>query len=418
MRYVTGLKCTVCSTVYSPDEAEYVCPADSGNLDVLYDYAQIRLYMVEHGLSNDNGMWRYRVALPLPYDASTPPLTVGATPLYLSGTAANAVGLESLYIKDDGRNPTASLKDRASALIVAKAHAEGRKVITTASTGNAAAALAGMAASMGMTTVIFVPASAPVAKITQLMVYGAHVLLVDGSYDQAFDLCLEATEQYGWYCRNTGFNPFTQEGKKTVSYEIAEQMSGKEGEFVAPDSLFVSVGDGNIISGVHKGFKELLSMGMIQEMPRIFGIQAAGSAALYHAWREGIDPVALSPISASTIADSISAGLPRDPVKAMKAVSETDGQFIAVTDDAILEAIPMLARTSGVFAEPAAAAAYAGIRKAAEEGLIARDEHAVLLVTGNGLKDIAAVQEHMPRPQQISPSIQAVAEAVDKIFGL
>ena len=197
--------------------------------------------------------------------------------------------MPNLYIKDDGRNPTASFKDRASAIAVVKVRELGREIITTASSGNAGAALAGMAASVGQPAVIFVPQTAPEAKVAQLLMFGASVLLVKGSYDDAFDLCLEASREFGWYCRNTGYNPFTLEGKKTAALEICEQLKWK-----APDRIFVSVGDGNIISGMHKGLKDLDELGWIDKMPRLMGVQAAGAAACYNAWRhhtEKITPV-------------------------------------------------------------------------------------------------------------------------------
>ncbi len=417
MKNVTGLKCTVCGKIYQPDEVEYVCPDDEGNLDVQYDYDGIAAQIDKVGWPDVFGSWRYKALMPIDYDAPVPPLLVGNTPIYKADNVAQAIGVRELWVKDDGRNPTASLKDRASTLIVAKAQHEGREIVTTASTGNAAAALSGLAASVQMPNVIFVPASAPEAKITQLLVYGAHVLLVDGTYDDAFDLCLEATYEYGWYCRNTGYNPYTAEGKKTVSFEICEQLSGRPGQFKAPDRLFVSVGDGNIISGVHKGLKDLLALGWIDQMPKLVGVQAEGSAAMYKAWKAGIDPHTMKPIDAHTVADSISAGLPRDRVKAMNAITETGGEYITVTDDEILAAIPTLARATGVFAEPAASATYAGLLKAAQSGMMDKDEQVVALITGNGLKDVASAQRSVSGAFKVAPRLEEVARVVDEIFG-
>lgn len=417
MDHVTGLKCTICGEVYQPDEVQYVCPKDGGNLDVLYDYERIAQRVQRKGWPKGPGAWRYKAFMPIDYGAPVPPLVVGDTPLYKADNVAQTIGVREVWIKDDGRNPTASLKDRASTLIVAKALAEGHPLITAASTGNAAAALAGLAASVQMPTVIFVPASAPEAKVTQLLVYGAHVLLVKGTYDDAFDLCLQATERYGWYNRNTGYNPYTAEGKKTVSLEICEQLAGEPGKFKAPDRIFVSVGDGNIISGVHKGLKDLLALGWIDHMPRLIGVQAEGSAAMYKAWKEGIDPAEMTPIEAHTIADSISAGLPRDRVKAMNAVTETGGAYLTVTDEEILAAIPKLARATGVFAEPAASATYAGLLKAAEMGMMDKEEQVVALITGNGLKDVAAAQKSVRQAYTIEPRLDDVERVVSEIFG-
>ncbi len=419
MNHVIGLECTLCGAVYAPGEVEYVCPkhGSNGNLDVQYDYDQIARRVQDESLLEGRGIWRYKALLPLPYDAQVPPLLVGDTPLYQANNIARQIGVGEVWIKDDGRNPTASLKDRASALIVAKAQAERRGLVTTASTGNAAAALAGLAASVHMPTVIFVPASAPEAKIAQLLVYGAHVLLVEGTYDDAFDLCVRVSDEYGWYCRNTGYNPYTAEGKKTVSYEICEQLAGQPGKFTAPDTIVVSVGDGNIISGVHKGLKDLRALGWIQHVPRLIGVQAEGSAAMYRAWQDGINPAHMTPIEAHTVADSISAGLPRDRVKAMRAVQETGGVYLTVNDEEILHAIPLLARATGVFAEPAASAAYAGLLKAAQAGLFTAEERIVVLSTGSGLKDIASARKAVPQAPRIAPHLEDVARVVSEIFG-
>jgi threonine synthase len=418
IEHVTGLKCTICGETYAPGEVEYVCPkhGDDGNLDVQYDYDAIAQRVKRDGLRGAPGIWRYKALMPIDYEAGEPPLVVGSTPLYRCDAIAGEIGVREVWVKDDGRNPTASLKDRASALIVAKAQHEQRGLVTTASTGNAAAALAGLAASVHMPTVIFVPASAPEAKIAQLLVYGAHVLLVDGTYDDAFELCLQASREYSWYCRNTGYNPYTAEGKKTVSYETCEQLGAQPGAFAAPDTILVSVGDGNIISGIHKGLKDLHALGWIDRVPRLIGVQAEGSAALYHAWKSGEDPVDMQPIDAHTVADSISAGLPRDRVKAMNAVKETGGAFITVSDDEILAAIPALARASGVFAEPAASATYAGTLKAARQGVFGKDERVVLLITGNGLKDIASARKTVAQAPRIAPRLEDVSRVIGEIL--
>ncbi len=329
---VDELRCVICGRSYSPDEVEYTCPhcGQAGTLDVWYDYATLRKRVTPDDIvrSGDLSMWRYRSLMPLAEDAAVPPLLVGNTPLYEAPRLAADLGLAQVWVKDDGRNPTGSLKDRASALIVARAMSEGIEVVTTASTGNAAAALAGLAASVGLPSVIFVPAAAPEAKIAQLLIYGATVMLVEGNYDNAFDLAVAASERYGWYNRNTGMNPYTLEGKKTVAFEIAEQFGWN-----TPDALVVSVGDGNIISGVYKGFRDLLELGWIDRMPRLIGVQSAGSAACYQAWKTGADPATMEPIQAQTVADSIAADLPRDRVKAVRAVRESGGAFVAVPDE-------------------------------------------------------------------------------------
>ncbi|HEY65865.1 MAG TPA: threonine synthase, partial [Caldilineae bacterium] len=355
--------------------------------------------------SGEASQWRYRALLPLPENARTPPLQVGWTPLYAAPRLARAVGVRSLWIKDDGRNPTGSLKDRASALVLAVAAARDEAVITTASTGNAAAALAGLAASTGQRTVIFVPEAAPPAKIAQLLAYGARVLLIRGNYDAAYDLCLEATRAFGWYCRNTAYNPYTAEGKKTVAFEVAEQLGWR-----APEWVVVPVGDGNIITGVYRGFQDLMALGWIERMPRLLAVQAEGSGAVYQAWMDGREEV--EPVAAHTVADSIAADLPRDGRRALRAIRETRGACVAVSDGEILAAIPALARGSGVFAEPAAAAGYAGLRRAVAAGIVGPEAEVVLLVTGNGLKDVGSVRRSIPRPPVIEPDLTAVANEV------
>lgn len=387
--HVLGLRCLVCGNVYRPDEVRYVCPRHGvdGTLDVLYDYERIGASFSRVDSARAAGMWRFRPLLPVDAGARVPPLLVGDTPQYLVPRLAAALGLGRVWVKDEGRNPTASLKDRASAMAVVKAAEVGARLITTASTGNAAAALAGVCAAAAVPCLIFVPAAAPPAKLAQLLAYGATVLAVEGSYDQAVSLCLEGAAAHGWYNRTTGFNPYMTEGKKTVAYEICRQLGWE-----APEAIFVSVGDGCIIGGVHKGLRDLLALGWIDRMPRLYGVQAAGSNYLAEAWERGEDPLTKGPIDAHTVADSISAGLPRDRLKAMAAVRQTGGAFLTVSDEEILAAIPALARGSGVFAEPAGAAGWAGLVQAARNGLVTAADRIVVIATGNGLKDVASAR--------------------------
>ncbi len=411
MDHVKSLRCLICGRTYAPDEVEYVCPhhGNEGILDVEYDYELIARRLNPDRLARDSDptIWRYRPLLPVRPDSPVPPLTVGGTPLYRADRLAEALGLRHVWVKDDGRLPTASFKDRASAIAVVKGRERGAEVITTASTGNAAAALAGLCASVGQRNVIFVPQSAPPAKIAQLLVYGSTVLLVRGTYDDAFELCLKAAQAFGWYNRNTGYNPYMSEGKKTASFEICEQLG-----WDAPDRIFVPVGDGCIIGGIHKGLKDLLALGWIDRMPKLMGVQAAGSAALYDAWRSGTAALDMQPIAAYTVADSISAGLPRDRIKALAAVRETDGAYVRVTDEQILAAIPVLAQATGVFAEPAAAAAYAGLAQAVTDGLVEPDERIVVLCTGSGLKDVASARRSVGEPFVVDANLPAVEQTL------
>lgn len=404
-------QCVVCGTRYAPDAVKYTCPACGliGVLDARYDFAPPP-HRETLAASPDRTLWRYLPLLPLAADTPRPVLPVGGTPLIAAHQLAHSVGVREVWIKDEGRNPTGSLKDRASALVVAHSLQIGAAMVTTASTGNAAAALAGLAPSAGLQAVIFVPAAAPEAKIAQLLAYGAIVLLVQGNYDQAFDLCVAAAERYGWYCRNTAMNPLTVEGKKTVTFEIAEQL-----DWHMPDAVVVSVGDGNIIAGVHKGFVDLYALGWIERIPRLIGVQADGSAALYQAWRRGSDGVDIVPIEAHTIADSIAADLPRDRVRAIRAVRETNGTFVSVTDDEIDAALIMQARQTGVFAEPAAAAALAGLRKARRDGVLGSDDRVVLISTGSGLKDVRGALRAVGAAHGTGHPVRPSLDAVEKL---
>lgn len=415
MDHILHLKCLICGKMYRPDEIEYVCP-DHGNegiVDVRYDYERIGQSFSRDDLrrSTEQTIWRYKPLLPIAPDAPVPPLTVGWTPLYQTDRLASELGLKHLWVKDDGRLPTASFKDRASAIAVVKAQEKGAQVVTTASTGNAAAALSGLCASVKQPNVIFVPETAPQAKIAQLLTFGSTVMLVKGTYDDAFDLCMQAAQTYGWYNRNTGYNPYMSEGKKTVSFEICEQLGWQ-----APDRIFVSVGDGCIIGGVHKGLKDLLALGWIDRMPKLMGIQAEGSAYLYEAWKNGEDVLTKPPVAANTVADSISAGLPRDRIKALAAVTETNGAYLTVTDEEILAAIPALARGCGVFAEPAGAAAFAGLVKAVNQGLVNPNERIVVINTGNGLKDVASAMKAVDlvgtRPHRVAPNLDDLKRVI------
>ena len=422
MNKFVGYRCSLCGEQYSPTDVTYTCPKDGGNLDVVLDYDSIKSkYKPEDILSrNDPSLWRYLPLLPVqePPGEATPLHAAGGTPVFHLPRLAAKLNLQNLWLKDESRNPTASFKDRASAIVVARAQEINADVVVTASTGNAGAALAGMSAAVGQKAIIFAPKSAPQAKVAQLLVFGAKVILVDGTYDDAFDLTIKASREFGWYCRNTGYNPFTAEGKKTAALEIWEWWGSAHAkwhdEFGADLdhpalTVLVSVGDGNIISGIHKGFKDLYQLGWLPRIPRIIGVQADGSAAISNAFHGNTETI--TPVSATTLADSISVDLPRDGVRAVRAAKETGGTYVNVSDDEILKAIAELGKV-GVFAEPAGATAYAGLVKAAATGVVGPEDPILVLNTGSGLKDVRAAMQAV----QSAPIIEPTLEAVKKIL--
>ncbi len=409
MKEFLGYRCSLCKTEYLPGQVTYTCPKDGGNLDVILDYASIQQRYQPEDITHrsDASLWRYLPLLPVddPGGEGTPLRAAGFTPLFTPPALVKKTGIERLWIKDEGRNPTASFKDRASSVVVARARQIGAEVVVTASTGNAGAALAGMAAAVGQKAVIFAPRTAPPAKVAQLLVFGAQVILVDGNYDAAFDLTIQAAQEFGWYCRNTGYNPFTAEGKKTAALEIWEQVISAQKEPLRQINVFVSVGDGNIISGIHKGFKDLHELGWLPTIPRLFGVQSEGSAAVANAFFAKTETI--TPVSATTIADSISVDLPRDGVRAVRAATQSGGAYVTVKDEEILQAIAELGKV-GIFAEPAGATSYAGLLKALQRGFIQPTEPVVVINTGNGLKDTRAAMQAVAPAPVIEPTLEAL----------
>jgi len=404
MSTFTGYRCSICQATYGPDEVTYTCPKDGGNLDVILDYEAIKKLSVDDLiLKDDESLWRFLPLLPVsdPGGKATPLRAAGWTPIFSPAPLAEKLGLKQLWIKDESGNPTASFKDRASAILIARAREIGAEIVVTASTGNAGAALAGMAAAVGHKAVIFAPKTAPAAKIAQLQIFGAKIILVDDNYDAAFDLSVQASDEFGWYCRNTGYNPFTAEGKKTAAFEIWEQLP----EVSERLCVFVSVGDGNIISGIHKGFKDLHELGLIESVPRIFGVQSDKSAAIANAYNAGNEEIV--PISATTRADSISVDLPRDGLRALRAATQTGGAYVLVPDSDIIAAIAELGKV-GIFAEPAGSTSYAGLVKALKDGLIGADDPVVVVNTGSGLKDVNAAMQAAGEAPVIEPTLEAV----------
>jgi threonine synthase len=414
MNYMLGLRCIKCGKEYQAAPGVYTCPSCgpvAGILDVVYNYQKIKSDYSRQALaaSADYSMFRYLPFLPLNAETPRPHLRIGWTPLYRPSGLVRALGLKNLYIKDDGQNPTASLKDRASAVAVIRAVEEGAATVACSSTGNAASSLAGNAAAMGLTSYIFVPGRAPQGKVAQLLIFGANVVSVQGSYSDTFRLSAEAIERWGWYNRNAAVNPYLVEGKKTVAMEIAEQLNWE-----VPDWIAVSVGDGCTIAGVWKGFRDLFRVGWIDRLPKLLGVQSSGCSPLADAFLENRP---WKPAEEQTIADSIAVGVPRNPDKALQVVRESGGTMVAVSDEDILDAMRLLGRTSGIFGEPAGVTGLAGLRYLAGNGVIGSDEVIVAIVTGNGLKDVRNAIAAAGEPIRIEPSMQRLAEELARREG-
>jgi len=319
----------------------------------------------------------------LPFErASIPDYPVGGTPLVAPARIRKDLGFSNLFLKDESGNPTGSLKDRASLLVAAQALDRGIGKVVLASTGNAASAMAGVGASCGLEVKVFVPADAPAAKLAQIRIFGAEVVLVDGTYDDAYELSLGETEECGGLNRNTAYNPMTIEGKKTAALEIFRQLGGR-----APDVIFVPVGDGVILSGIAKGFSDLKALGWIGAVPRIAAVQAEGSNAIV-AGIEGGEVVPAIP--ARTIADSIRVEVPRNGVMALKDIAASRGFGVTVSDEEIRAAQEYLGRQSGLFVEPAAACSFAGFL--ASRARLDAGADVVILLTGSGLKDLSSLR--------------------------
>ena len=404
MKNVRHAKCVKCGKLYeaTPNLTNCSC---GGILDIVYDYDYIKANLTKEKLAarRDNSMWRYRELLPVEEDTPNTPLRVGWSPLYEADRLAKQLGIKKLYVKDDGINPTASLKDRASAMAVAKAREAGAEVIACSSTGNAASSLAGNAAAAGLKTYIFVPSRAPKGKVAQLMTFGATVISVQGSYEDTFELSKAAIDRWGWYNRNAAINPYLSEGKKTVALEIMEQL-----DWQVPDYIAISVGDGCTIAGLWKGLKDLHAIGFIDRLPRLISAQAEGCCPLNRAIETG-EP--WHPMEENTLADSIAVGVPRNADKALMAIRESNGVTVNVSDEEIMAAQKLLGRTCGVFGEPAGVTGAAGLKKLCEQGRIEPDATVVSVVTGNGLKDVANAIKSCGEPISIPSDMDLLLKA-------
>ncbi len=417
--HATGFRCLRCGQVSPYRFPAYRCQECGGNLAVTYDLEAIGAQFVPPTAEQREALGHFAYGAFLPVEAelgSRFDLPVGPSPLVEAPGLAAKWGVDRLWFKDDTRLPSGSFKDRASSVVVRAARQNGVKIISTASTGNAGCSLACMCAREGLTAVVFVPKLAPPGKVAQLLAYGAVVVQVDGRYDDAFDLCFELSRERGWFNRSTGWNPLTREGKKTVSFEICDQLG-----WSAPELVVVPVGDGNIISGTWKGFAELRGAGVVDTTPRLLAVQSTQSNAVSLAFGRSNEGVPqgqwVQGVDATTRADSISVDVPRDGEGAVLALRESHGDVIEVEDREILAAIPQMASETGIFPEPAASAAFAGLRRWLEKvPAKERPRTVVVLVTGNGLKDIGATLDSSLEAVQVPNNRRESSRILDEVL--
>ncbi|MFB6151420.1 MAG: pyridoxal-phosphate dependent enzyme [Haloarculaceae archaeon] len=422
MNPVAALECRRCGQRYDPGEVEYTCPAHdgvAGVLDVRYDYDAVEF---EGPAAGSTDLWAYEPMLPVG-EGERVSLGAGGTDTLDAPALGERLGVAA-RIKNETTNPTGSNKDRGSAVVVTRAVQRGHDVVTCASTGNAAASLAGYAARAGLACRIFVPGDLPAGKAVQPRLYGAEVLEVDGTYEEAYDLCRRASAERGWYNRNAAMNPYAVEGKRTLGFEISEE---------APDADWVAMpmGNGCSLAAAWKGLADYRRLGRLSDPPRMLGVQAAGASPIYDRFSgdpgdeerrsDGTEPLADgdetladeaggNDRAAGTAADSIDVATPHNAGKACEALRESDGAAVVVDDDAILRAQRLLGETEGVFVEPASAAAVAGVERARREGLVAAGAEVVIVATGTGLKDPETASAVAGEVRSVPADVDAVPD--------
>lgn len=408
--FVQGLRCTDCAEDY-PAEALHVCDLCFAPLEVVYDFEAVRREMSPASIAaGPASLWRYAPLLPS-NAVGRVDLGAGFTPLIRADRLAAELGLGDLWLKNDTVNPTGSFKDRVVGVALTKARELGFKVAACSSTGNLANSVAAHAARAGMRAVVFIPSNLEPVKVAATAIYGATVVPLDGTYDDAARLCSELIEELeGWAFVNNNLRTYYSEGSKTLAFEIAEQLG-----WAAPDHVVVPVASGSQLTKIHKGFKELGAVGLLPEgsAPRLSGAQAEGCnpvAAAFAADAEGFTPVR----QPSTIAKSLSIGNPTDGDRVLQSVRRTGGAVGQVSDAEILEAIALLARTEGIFAETAGGVTVGVLSKLAASGIVGRDERVVAIISGNGLKTIETVAPTLPRAEAVKPTLDSVVELLGK----
>ncbi len=407
MAHVQALRCRECGREYDVAPI-FTCEWCFGPLEVTYDYDAIRSEISRESVAaGPLSIWRYTDLLPVDRNPAVD-LGAGFTPLVRADRLAAELGLGELWIKNDTTNPTNSFKDRVTAVALSKALEFGFKVAACASTGNLANAVAAHAAHAGLRSFVFVPANLEAGKIVTTAVYGGNVIAIDGNYDDVNRLCAELAGTYPWAFVNVNVRTFYAEGSKTLAFETAEQLGWQ-----APDHVVVPVASGSLLTKIRKGFDELHTVGLLDEAPEVSvsGAQALGCSPVASAWLDDSDTI--KPVKPDTIAKSLAIGNPADGYFALDAVRQSGGGFSAVTDDEIVEAIRLLARTEGIFAETAGGVTIATLAKLAADGTIRADERVVAYITGHGLKTLDAVTNHVGPTATIAPNLDAFHAAFD-----
>jgi len=409
MGHIKGLKCRECGREY-PVEPIYVCEFCFGPLEVAYDYKSIAKAINRKKIEKrEQNLWRYRELLPIDGDPQVG-LNSGFTPLVKADRLAKVLGVDELYIKDDTVvHPTLSFKDRVVSIALTKAKEFGFDTVACASTGNLAHSVSAHGASSGFKRFIFIPATLEASKIIASLVYEPNLIAVDGNYDDVNRLCSEVANKYRWAFVNINIRPFYAEGSKTIGYEIVEQLGWK-----APDNVVVPCASGSLLTKVWKSFKEFKEVGILKELDtKVFAAQATGCSPIAAAIKQGTDVI--RPVKPNTIAKSLAIGNPADGFYATQVVRETEGYGEDVSDQEIIDAIKLLAKTEGIFAETAGGVTLASTKKLIDSGRIKRDGVTVICITGNGLKTQEALQGHVAAPHYIKPNLASFEEVLEKI---
>jgi threonine synthase len=409
MGFVHGLKCRECGREY-PVAPVYVCEFCFGPLEVVYDYEGIKKVLTKEKIfSRPQNLWRYKELLPIDGEP-TSGLYSGFTPLVRAEKLAKIIGVKELYIKDDTvTHPTLSFKDRVVAVALSKAKEFGFDTVACASTGNLAHSVSAHGAAGGFKRFIFIPASLERSKIIASLAYEPNLIAVDGNYDEVNRLCSEVANKYRWAFVNINIRPFYAEGSKTQGYEIVEQLGWK-----APDAVVVPSASGSLLTKIWKSFKEMKQIGLIDELhTKVFSAQATGCSPIVAAIKQGVDVI--KPVKPDTIAKSLAIGNPADGYYATRVVKESGGFGEDVSDQEIIDAIKLLARAEGIFAETAGGVTLASAIKLIKEGYIKKDSLTVLCITGNGLKTKEAIVGHTVEPYHIQPNLRSFEESLKKI---